>query len=292
MDIIINNITTYEQLSLCTLNKNIHCNKNVHTLYNNIKHKHIAVHKSAFIIHNNKLYTNVIVKNNALTLTNFHEIAVPGKPLSVVCSNFNAVLLTSNGLYMRELYQYSPRTNKYFTDFTKIDINEKIISFFLNDEILYISTPEYIIKKSYYGMEKIYIPNCLQIRQTRRNSMIYWTTAGLRYEEEKIEEKIDIDGVNDILDLSNKADYVLTTTGFYHLSGKKINKSFGIKHITNDFLLTDNNELYMMVHNDNSYTLITNNVSYMDSYENFIVFVTPDNTYYQYNYGVITEIKI
>lgn len=296
MNEILNQLKTYDQLLLCDISKNIKCHKNVKILVDNIKYKKIAIDKNTFIIKNKKLYTNILITDGKIIRKlAFYEIETPvvdgirSIPLAVACHGYDLVLLTSEGLYVKRIIRemYQPL---YLSDYIKINVNEQITSFYLNaiDEI-YIATPNYII---IYGILQntrriINIVNCLGFLEYN-DSWYLWTPNGLYgYNHfNGIITKINIDGINDILDVTSDGYnrmYVLTSTGLYKniptgkgglisLKDCTFGKMdmLGVKHISGHYVLTTNGDL-------RTKDIIYHNISYMESNgDSFIAIVNDD----------------
>ncbi len=296
MNEIISQLKTYDQSLVCHINKQIKCNNNVKILLNNINYKPIAIGLSKFIIHNNKLYTNTIINNNYISeLKNFVTLETPGIPLKIVSHNYDLLVLTSTGLYVRKFIKTS--NIRYFTDYIKLDVDD-FISFYINDVDVYVSTPNYITIFSVYDeiltQKNINIKYCLGFLNYN-DEIYYWTKDGLYYID-KVWGKtfINIDDDNDILDISyityNEVR-VLTTTGLYknisdcsiwsvklsNCTFKLINTS-NIKHISGVYILTTKGELLK------NNKLIMDNILYMQSYRNniheYILVETKNNEYF------------
>jgi hypothetical protein len=285
MNEIINNLSTYDQLSLCQVSKHIKCSENVKILNLNINYKKIAMHLNTFIIKNDILYTNILITDSNITRKrNFFDIETPGIPLSVTCDGYDMVLLTTNGLYLKRVIR--ERYDTYWSDYIKIDVDEPIISFSLHVDDVYIATPHNIIMYSVLNNRKkiINIDGCLGFIKYNY-SFYYWTKYGL-YKDDK---KINIDNVNDILDITsmnyNKL-YVLTTTGLYKNvtpgDGGLINLDKctfklmnieNVKHISEDYILLKNGNL---IQNDE---FLATDVIYMNSYESSLITLTKNGYY-------------
>jgi hypothetical protein len=270
MNEILNQLKTYDQLLLCNINKYIKCDKNVKILVDNIKYKKVTIDKNTFIIKNEKLYTNILITDGKIIRKlAFYEIETPvvdgirSIPLAVACHGYDLVLLTSEGLYVKRIIK-EMHQQLYLSDYIKINVKEQITSFYLNAiQEIYIATPKFIIIYGilYNTKRIINIEDCLGFLKYNYG-VYYWTPNGLYgYNEfNGIITKINIDGINDILDVTSDGYnrmHALTSTGLYKniptgkgglisLEDYKFEKMdmLGVKHISGQYVLTTNGDLW------------------------------------------------
>lgn len=190
------------------------------------------------------------------------------------------VLLTTEGLFVkriiREQYQ-----DLYLSDYIKIDIDQPILSFYLDNmgADLYITTSTYVLKYSLLYNRKtiINIDGCLGF--FNHSELYYWTKNGLYKNDTWNNKVVKINIEGDILDIASASYkvYILTTKGLYKSNRDLISFELidilNVKHISGDYILTTNGDLWT------NNVIIGKDIIYMSAYESSVVALKEDGYY-------------